>query len=176
MEKQLSGRVHGRICLTNNTKKIFLEALKEGKTRHEIIIMLELEPDFGAKIYSKLLKEYMFSIKNKCSYLSEDKLRKTEPYYENEDDYGRIPIYKMSDFSEEEILFYDQMNIKNKMKKLDKFKIDTYLHLNATLMANLGTDSTDNEKAFIVELKQKNLNNIKEISPEFFDTIDDGEK
>ena len=98
MEKQLTGRVHGRICLTNNTKKIFLEALKEGKTRHEIIIMLGLEPDFGAKIYSKLLKEYMFSIKNKCSYLSEDKLRKTEPYYENEDDYGRIPIYKMSDF------------------------------------------------------------------------------
>jgi len=172
MEKQLTGKDR----ITRKQKVLFLEALKAGKTRAEILTMLGLPNHIAPLVYSHLLNMYVKSFKTKHAYIPEERLKKTEPYYKNEDDYGRIPVYKMSDFNEKELLFYRQMNIKIKMKKIERFKINTYLHLNAALMANLGTDSTASEKAFIVELKQKNLNCIKDISPEFFDAIDDGEK
>lgn len=62
------------------------------------------------------------------------------------------------------------------LNKRDKFKVDVFLHMNAALTAELGTDSSQEERRFIKSLRKDNLRKIKEISPEFYKTIDDGER
>lgn len=62
------------------------------------------------------------------------------------------------------------------LNKRDKFKVDVFLHMNAALTAELGTDSSQEERRFIKGLRKDNLRKIKEISPEFYKTIDDGER
>ena len=101
MERRYIGKKH----LTKGNKKIFLEALKAGKSKHQIIMMLGLDSEFGSQQYGHLLNEVVFDIKNKPSHLSLEMLRKKEPYYENENDYSKVRKYKMSELSKEELLF-----------------------------------------------------------------------
>ena len=103
-------------------------------------------------------------------------LRKKEPYYENENDYSKVRKYKMSELSKEELLFYLKMDKKMAMSKIKRFKIDVLLHMNAVVMTNLGTDSTNEETAFVKSIVRENNRKIKDIDKEFFKTIDDGER
>jgi hypothetical protein len=169
-------RYIGKKHLTKGNKKIFLEALKAGKSKHQIIMMLGLDSEFGSQQYGHLLNEVVFDIKNKPSHLSLEMLRKKEPYYENENDYGKIHKYKMSELSKEELLFYLKMDKKMAMSKIKRFKIDVLLHMNAVVMTNLGTDSTNEETAFVKSIVRENNRKIKDIDKEFFKTIDDGER
>ena len=172
MERRYIGKKH----LTAGNKKIFLEALKAGKSKHEIIMMLGLNSEFGSQQYGYLLNRVIFDVKNRASYLSLDMLRKEEPYYEDENDYCRIRKYKMSELSKDEMLFYLKMDKKMAMKKIDRFRIDVLLHMNAVVTTNLGTDSTKEETAFIKSIIRENNRKIKDIDKEFFKTIDDGER
>jgi hypothetical protein len=84
-------------------------------------------------------------------------------------DIGELPVYKFEELSKNELIFYN-------MNKLTKFKIDVLLHMNAAIMTNLGTDSTKEEITYVQRLKRENNKKIREISPEFYKTINDGEK
>tara|TARA_R110002020_G_scaffold92981_7_gene224584 strand:- start:421 stop:939 length:519 start_codon:yes stop_codon:yes gene_type:complete len=172
MDKQSIGKDY----LTSGTKRIFLEALGAGKSKHEIIIMLGLDPRFGSNQYNNLLKQTLFEVRNRVGFLTEENLRKTEPYYENEDDYIKIPKYKMSELSKGEMLFYLKMDKKMAMRKIDRFKVDVLLHMNAVVMSNLGTDSTKEETVYVKSIVKENNRKIKDIDKEFFKTIDDGER
>ena len=172
MERRYIGKKH----LTKGNKRIFLEALKAGKSKHQIIMMLGLDSKFGSQQYTHLLNKVIFDIKNKASYLSLEMLRKEEPYYEDENDYSKVRKYKMSELSKDELLFYLKMDKKMAMKKIDRFKIDVLLHMNAVVMTNLGTDSTNEETAFVKSVVRENNRKIKDINKEFFKTIDDGER
>ncbi len=172
MERRYIGKKH----LTKGNKRIFLEALKAGKSKHQIIMMLGLDSEFGSQQYTHLLNKVIFDIKNKASYLSLEMLRKEEPYYEDENDYSKVRKYKMSELSKDELLFYLKMDKKMAMKKIDRFKIDVLLHMNAVVMTNLGTDSTNEETAFVKSVVRENNRKIKDINKEFFKTIDDGER
>ena len=139
-------------------------------------MMLGLDSEFGSQQYGHLLNEVVFDIKNKPSHLSLEMLRKKEPYYENENDYSKVRKYKMSELSKEELLFYLKMDKKMAMSKIKRFKIDVLLHMNAVVMTNLGTDSTNEETAFVKSIVRENNRKIKDIDKEFFKTIDDGER
>ena len=173
MEQKLNGREY----LTKSAKQIFIEALKEGKSKHEIMTMLNLTSTFSEKMYGRLLNEIVFHSKK-----TGDKIffgAKTIPYYDetySEFEAWSFPKYKIEDFSEVEIASYLKTNKRLKMRKIDNFKIDVLLHMNAIVMSNLGTDSTKEEKAYIKNIVKENNKKIKEINKEFFKTIDDGEK
>jgi hypothetical protein len=62
-----------------------------------------------------------------------------------------------------------------KTEKLKQFKIDILLRLNSTASSYLGVDSDPKEEAFIKKIRKDNLKKIKEIDPEFFDSINDNE-
>jgi len=171
MEQKLDGREY----LTKGSEQILIEALKEGKSKHEIMIMLNLSSEFISEIYNKFLNDIVFSSRG-------DKIcfgAKTIPYYDetySEFEAWSFPKYKIEDFSEVEIASYLKTNKRLKMSKIDNFKIDVLLHMNAIVMSNLGTDSTKEEKAYIKNIVKENNKKIKEINKEFFKTIDDGEK
>jgi restriction endonuclease Mrr len=62
-----------------------------------------------------------------------------------------------------------------KTEKLNRFKIDLLLRVNSTISSQMGIDSSDKEVAFCKKLRKENLKKIKEIDPEFFETINDNE-
>ena len=52
---------------------------------------------------------------------------KSLPYYEDENDYGRIPIYKVSELNEEELKIYNEdcaKSIYSNIYKLESIKIE----------------------------------------------------
>ena len=62
-----------------------------------------------------------------------------------------------------------------KAEKLIRFKVDLLLRINSTITSMTGIDSSEKEVAFANKLRRENLKKIKEIDPQFFDKIDDGE-
>lgn len=75
------------------------------------------------------------------------------------------------------------MNIQQQMEdtqqavteKLKRWKIDLLLRANATILSQMGIDSTEEEKVFANELRKENLKKVQDIDPEFFDIINDNE-
>jgi hypothetical protein len=75
------------------------------------------------------------------------------------------------------------MNIQQQMEdtqqavteRLKKWKIDLLLRANATILSQMGIDSTEEEKVFANELRKENLKKVQDIDPEFFDIINDNE-
>ena len=61
------------------------------------------------------------------------------------------------------------------LDKTKRFKIDLLLRINSTISSQMGIDSSDEEIKFCQELRANNLKKIKEIDPEFFDSINDNE-
>jgi hypothetical protein len=61
------------------------------------------------------------------------------------------------------------------LEKLKRWKIDLLLRANATILSQMGIDSTEEEKVFANELRKENLKKIKDIDPDFFDIINDNE-
>jgi hypothetical protein len=75
------------------------------------------------------------------------------------------------------------MNIQQQMEdtqqavteRLKRWKIDLLLRANATILSQMGIDSTEEEKVFANELRKENLKKVQDIDPEFFDIINDNE-
>lgn len=75
------------------------------------------------------------------------------------------------------------MNIQQQMEdtqqavteKLKRWKIDLLLRANATILSQMGIDSTEEEKVFANQLRKENLKKVQDIDPEFFDIINDNE-
>jgi hypothetical protein len=61
------------------------------------------------------------------------------------------------------------------LEKLKRWKIDLLLRANATILSQMGIDSTEEEKVFANELRKENLKKIKDIDPDFFDIVNDNE-
>ena len=163
----------GKKYLPYNKKRLFKEAIIENMPIEDIIKMLQLDEEYAREVYVELIFKYPKEIeegrnRNKTiTIFSSD-----APYYYKETkemDIGELPVYKFEELSTNELIFYN-------MNKLTRFKIDVLLHMNAAIMTNLGTDSTKEEIAYVQRLKKENNKKIREISPEFYKTINDGEK
>jgi hypothetical protein len=61
------------------------------------------------------------------------------------------------------------------LDKEKRFKIDILLRMNSTISSQMGIDCTDEEIKFCQELRANNLKKIKEVDPEFFESINDNE-
>ena len=162
--------------LTKSKRKILREAVNYGKSIKEISNMFCLEIDYARSLYKEILLEILADrprrIGMKCEiYFGGKKIS----YYDNEDDFGKIPQYKWEDLGRDEIHCYNLTLKKQKMDKLKRFKIDVLLHMNASLMANLGTDSSKEEIRWVRLMQRENLKRIKDIDLDFYKTIDDGE-
>jgi len=164
------------INITANKRKLIEAAILDGKSVKDIAFIFYLEEDFVRAAYKEIIMKILFDkprrIGRKCEICFGSK---TIPYYENEDDYLKIPQYNWDDLTYKEIYFYKLQEKKQKMEKLKRYKIDVLLHLNATLMANLGTDSTKEEIKWVKQLQRDNYKKIKEIDLDFYKAIDDGE-
>jgi|TARA_R110002020_G_scaffold423397_1_gene632505 hypothetical protein len=162
--------------LTKSKKKMLREAINYGKSLKEITNMFDLEENYARSLYKDILLEILADrprrIGMKCEIYFGGKI---SAYYENEDDYGKIPQYKWEDLAQNEIYFHKLIQKKEKMDKLKRFKIDVLLHMNASLMANLGTDSSKEEIRWVRLMQRENLKRIKDIDLDFYKTIDDGE-
>jgi hypothetical protein len=163
----------GKTSLTYRRKNTFKEAMLANKPLKEIIEMLELDETFAREVYVEIMFQFPEEIERAREQNKIVTIFSSNPphYYKEtkEMDIGELPVYKFEELSKTEIIFY-------KMNKLTKFKIDVLLHMNAVVMTNLGTDSTKEEIAYVQRLKRENNKKIKEISPEFYKTINDGEK
>jgi len=61
-------------------------------------------------------------------------------------------------------------------QEIKKLKVDTLLKVNSRIIAMTGKDSSVEELKFAQKICKANLINIKEIDPQFFERVDDGEE
>lgn len=61
------------------------------------------------------------------------------------------------------------------LDKEKRFKIDLLLRVNSTISSQMGIDCTDEEVTFCQKLRNENLKKIKEVDPDFFESINDNE-